>query len=125
MLSVPPKLVEFMVALATPPRNSCRILEPACGNCPFLKAFARYYGYHHEFTGIDIDSKTIRQTRTQVPFATLILWQPGERFDIIIGNPPYGITPSILSENVKPFTNSASKPGMANSTFTELSSNMQ
>lgn len=92
----PPELVEFMVALATPPRNSCRILEPACGNCPFLKAFARYHGSHHEFAGIDIDPEAIRQARTQVPFATLIegdflLWQPDERFDIIIGNPPYGI----------------------------------
>lgn len=92
----PQALVNSMVALAAPAKGVCRVLEPACGDCPFLEAFAERYGSHHEFVGIDIDTEAVRRALARVPFATVIeddflLWHPNERFDIIIGNPPYGI----------------------------------
>ncbi|GAB6183672.1 TaqI-like C-terminal specificity domain-containing protein [Thermodesulfovibrio hydrogeniphilus] len=95
-VSTPPWLVEFMVELANPNKSHCRILEPACGDCPFLIKFAERYGYYHEFVGIDIDPEAINSAKKRTSFATLIesdflLWDSNERFDIIIGNPPYGI----------------------------------
>jgi len=90
------EVVEFMVSLAVPTKGRCRVLEPACGDCPFLESFAKRYGFHHEFVGIDINPDAVRWAKSRVPFATILegdflLWQPAERFDIIIGNPPWGI----------------------------------
>ncbi len=92
----PPELVAFMVELAAPIRPRCRVLEPACGDCPFLATFATRYGLHHEFVGIEIAPEAVRRAKAQAPFAEIIeadflLWEPNERFDLILGNPPYGI----------------------------------
>ena len=97
VVQTPPGLVDFMVALARPIKKPSRVLEPACGDCPFLEAFARRYGYEHHFVGVEIHGETARRARERVPFATVVegdflLWEPEEGgFDIIIGNPPYGI----------------------------------
>ncbi len=95
-VATPPDLVSFMISLASPMRSPLRVLEPACGHAPFLRAFAERYGTHHELVGVDIDPNSVAEARRQVPFATVLeedflLWQPGEPFDLIIGNPPYGI----------------------------------
>jgi len=95
-VTTPPGLVEFMTELAAPIKTRCRVLEPACGDAPFLSAFAARYGTHHELVGIDINLAAIQAAKKRVPFADFIegdflLWQPNEPFDIIIGNPPYGI----------------------------------
>jgi adenine-specific DNA-methyltransferase len=95
-VTTPPRLVEFMTELAAPIKTRCRVLEPACGDAPFLSAFAARYGTHHELVGIDINPAAIQAAKKRVPFADFIegdflLWQPNEPFDIIIGNPPYGI----------------------------------
>lgn len=96
VVATPPDLVSFMISLASPMRSPLRVLEPACGHAPFLRAFAERYGTHHELVGVDIDPNSVAEARRQVPFATVLeedflLWQPGEPFDLIIGNPPYGI----------------------------------
>ncbi len=85
-----------MVSLAAPQRARVRVLEPACGDAPFLAAFAQRYGSHHELVGVDIDPAAVEQARRSLPSATILeadflLWRPVEPFDIIIGNPPYGI----------------------------------
>lgn len=92
----PKELVEFMVYLAFPEKNRCKVLEPACGNSPFLKTFAEFYGLNHEFVGMDINPEILQKSRESVPFANIIeedflLWNTREKFDIIIGNPPFGI----------------------------------
>jgi adenine-specific DNA-methyltransferase len=95
-VTTPPELVDFMVSLATPQRARVRVLEPACGDTPFLQAFAQRYGSHHELVGVDIDPEAVTKARKLLPSATILeadflLWQPSELFDIVIGNPPYGI----------------------------------
>lgn len=95
-VATPPDLVAFMVSLAAPSRSRARVLEPACGDAPFLAAFAKRYGPHHERVGVEIDPTAAQQARQSVPSATVLvedflLWDPPERFDLIIGNPPYGI----------------------------------
>jgi adenine-specific DNA-methyltransferase len=95
-VATPPDLVSFMVSLVTMSRSRLRVLEPACGDAPFLRAFAERYGTHHELVGVDIDPTSVTQARCRIPSATILeedflLWQPNERFDLIIGNPPYGI----------------------------------
>ncbi len=95
-VATPPDLVAFMVSLAAPGPRRVRVLEPACGDAPFLAAFAERYGSSHELVGVDIDPAVVEQARRRVPFATILeedflLWEPSERFDLIIGNPPYGI----------------------------------
>jgi adenine-specific DNA-methyltransferase len=85
-----------MVHLARPIKTRCRVLEPACANAPFLEAFAARYGTHHEFVGVEIDPSRLAKARERLPTMTFIevdflLWEPKETFDVIIGNPPYGI----------------------------------
>ncbi len=96
VVPTPHELVAFMTALAAPIDGRWRVLEPACGDARFLIAFAERYGTHHELVGIDIHPASIQQAKARAPFAEIIegdflLWEPGERFDLIIGNPPYGI----------------------------------
>ncbi|MGQ9520557.1 MAG: HsdM family class I SAM-dependent methyltransferase, partial [Candidatus Fervidibacter sp.] len=96
IVPTPPDLVAFMVELASPKKERCRVLEPACGDCPFLANFVQRYGPSHELVGIDINSAAVRRARNRLKNAEIVegdflLWQPNETFDIIIGNPPYGI----------------------------------
>ncbi|MCS7179375.1 MAG: TaqI-like C-terminal specificity domain-containing protein [Anaerolineae bacterium] len=96
IVATPPDLVAFMVALAAPPRARVRVLEPACGDAPFLAAFAARYGSHHELVGVDIDPMAVERARRRLSTAIILeedflLWEPSEPFDLIIGNPPYGI----------------------------------
>lgn len=85
-----------MVSLAVLPEGKqARVLEPACGMCPFLTALAERSPHHH-FMGVDIQRGAIAQARRTFPRFTLkatdfLLWKPRGGYDLIIGNPPYGI----------------------------------
>ncbi|MEM3036411.1 MAG: TaqI-like C-terminal specificity domain-containing protein [Thermoplasmata archaeon] len=93
----PPDLVSFMVELAAPPAGlKVNVLEPACGDAPFLKEFFKRYGSNHNLFGLDIFKESTKIAKNQANFAEIIeadflLWKPYFLFDIIIGNPPYGI----------------------------------
>ncbi len=97
VVCTPPELVEFMVRLAEPPTRAClRVLEPACGDAPFLQAFSSRYGSTHDLTGIDIRLPSLARLPGPLRNARFIeadylLWEPEEPYDIILGNPPYGI----------------------------------
>lgn len=89
-VQTPEELVRFMVALVDPLPGG-RVLEPACGHSPFLKAFREVHGTDHRFYGVEIDERVLDPPS----WATLIqgdflLWEPGVEFDLILGNPPYG-----------------------------------
>ena len=91
----PPALTEFMVSLAAPPLGQAwNVLEPACADAPFLQAWAAKWGRHHALTGVEVNMEADKAFA--VPYARhvnadYLLWQPAEQFDLIIGNPPYGI----------------------------------
>jgi adenine-specific DNA-methyltransferase len=91
-------MVAFMTCLAVPPSNTpLRVLEPACADARFLTAFLHTYGDHHRFVGVEINAHTVEATRPylhpaiHLVQADFLLWDTPERFDIILGNPPYGI----------------------------------
>jgi adenine-specific DNA-methyltransferase len=94
----PAEIVQLMTRLAEPPpHTACRVLEPACGDARFLTAFQHAYSDEHCFLGVEINSDTVAAVQPNLPAAIRILqadflqWSPAERFDIIMGNPPYGI----------------------------------
>ena len=95
-VDTPKALVEFMVALAGPLGSKSKVLEPACGHCPFLRKISEKYEKKHELVGVEINPEVLSRAKEKVPHSTLIegdflLWQSDEQFDLIIGNPPYGI----------------------------------
>jgi len=97
VVSTPQGVVSFMVELAgVEDGSSCRILEPACGDAPFLAEFHKRYGSEFEFVGVDIHNENLSVARERLPRGEFILkdylgWQSDQPYDIIIGNPPYGI----------------------------------
>lgn len=91
----PEALTAWMVSLAAPPPASrWDVLEPACADGPFLAAFARQWGSKHRLTGVEIDpsdDKKFQGHHARHLHADFLLWDTSERFDLILGNPPYGI----------------------------------
>jgi adenine-specific DNA-methyltransferase len=90
-VETPKELVRFMVGLSRAPKGG-RVLEPACADGPFLRAFREAHGTDYAFYGVEIDPKALDLP----PWAEgivgdFILWEPKEGFDLILGNPPYGI----------------------------------
>lgn len=97
IVATPREIVDFMVRLCEPPgADRLDVLEPACGDAPFLRAFAKRYGSHHNLMGIDIHASEVHAAREHLPTARFVegdylLWESDAYFDIVIGNPPYGI----------------------------------
>lgn len=101
----PPDLVDAVVdAVITPPFVAGRsrplaVLDPSCGDGRFLAAAARRtasLGACVSLTGCDLDPAAITEARATLPDDTDLrqadalatMWPP-ERFDLVIGNPPY------------------------------------
>ena len=102
----PPDLVEQIVAAVvtpefvarTEPARPIRVLDPACGDGRFLAAVeARLaaQGRRCELTGLDIDERAAAAAMSAVPGARIVCgdalsgdWD-GERFDLVLGNPPF------------------------------------
>jgi adenine-specific DNA-methyltransferase len=107
----PQWVVDFMVNLIDEgliDLSNIKILEPACGICQFLLGIKKNKKHIFEKatvkTGVEINKKIIEyiyeHDLTQdihIVHHDYLLWTTKKRFDIIIGNPPYGI-PS-LSEH--------------------------
>lgn len=73
MVATPPEIVDFMVRLCEPlPAGPLAVLEPACGDAPFLCAFAARYGAHHNFTGVDIHAAETRLAQSHLPTARFV-----------------------------------------------------
>lgn len=97
-VSTPVKIVDLMMGLSGIKRwKNLDILEPACGFCNFIRGIYSKYP-NNNFYGIEINDEVYSKT-TELQNAAafsltkgdFLLWNTTKRFDLIIGNPPYGI----------------------------------
>ena len=97
-VSTPKEIVKLMINLTGLKKwEGLEILEPACGFCNFLlEIFSRFP--KNKFYGVEINDdvyKKIKEIFRSVPFtlekADFLLWDTQKKFDLVIGNPPYGI----------------------------------
>jgi len=99
----PDWVVDFMIELIPQEllSNSGRtiyILEPACGLAQFLRKIKeRYPHLNAKLLGVEINEEIFSQAISSKPQgieivkSDFLLFDPGYQFDLIIGNPPYGI----------------------------------
>lgn len=94
-VSTPREVVRFMLRLSGIEKwEGLNILEPGCGFCNFLREI---YCEHpnNNFTGVEVNPKVYEIISKEFPFRTVLadffLWNTDEKFDLVIGNPPYGV----------------------------------
>lgn len=95
-VSTPVEIVDFMLGVSGIEKwQELKILEPGCGFCDFL---SRIYSEHpyNEFVGVEVnrqiyDMAVSLYPRFKLVFSDFLLWDTDENYDIVIGNPPYGI----------------------------------
>lgn len=93
----PLDIVKFMVS-ATGIRDfsGLRVLEPATGLAPFSRYIASLKGSWDGLCGVEVNPDVMRALRRLYPQLRIIegdylLTNFEEKFDLVIGNPPYGI----------------------------------
>jgi len=95
-VSTPLEIVDFMIEVSDVEKwEGLSILEPGCGFCSFLIRIYEKHPYN-EFTGVEIhpsiyDKITRLYPQFNLVLADFLLWNTDKRYDIVIGNPPYGI----------------------------------
>lgn len=90
-VATPQKLVRFMVGLVQPPLGA-RVLEVGCADGPFLRAFHEFHGSQYHFSGIEIDPKALGLPPwSKGIVGDFLLHTFSHPFEVVIGNPPYGI----------------------------------
>ncbi len=99
-IQTPKEVVDYMVKLAPiSARNSMAILEPACDLCPFLSAISEKRSAQRNediLVGVEVSPQVVSHAQHKYPefriiHSDFLLWDTHMRFDITIGNPPYGI----------------------------------
>jgi len=105
MFFTPERIVDFMVSLIDvakyPAKEGISILEPACGLAQFLIGIKRNQPAlfkQAKLVGVEINQDVINYLTTlniddniRIIKDDYLLWQPELSFDLVIGNPPYGI----------------------------------
>lgn len=95
-VTTPVEIIDLMLTLSGVEKwEVLEILEPGSGLCDFS---ARIYSHHpnNEFTGIEVNPEIYNKAKVLYPQFNLILsdfllWKTKAKYDIVIGNPPYGI----------------------------------
>lgn len=82
----PAYVADFMIGLSKIPK-SAKILEPACGHGIFLKLL-KEKGYKN-IVGYEIDKTLEPITDAKIIFKSFVGEKSEEKYDLIIGNPPY------------------------------------
>lgn len=106
----PEHVVDFMVSLIDTSRcankQEVNILEPACGLAQFLLGIKRNYPAFYRKArniGVEVNENIINYLTNlkiindvKLIHSDYLLWEPEQKFELIIGNPPYGIpSPSV------------------------------
>jgi len=105
MFFTPERIVDFMVNLIDirkhTGKNNLAILEPACGLAQFLIGIKRNLpalSKKASLKGIEINSDVINYLTTlnidnniRIIHDDYLMWKTSSSFDLVIGNPPYGI----------------------------------
>ncbi|MFN3560690.1 MAG: TaqI-like C-terminal specificity domain-containing protein [Chloroherpetonaceae bacterium] len=91
----PKFIIDFMLSrLNISSTQPLAVLEPACADAPFLSAFQEKFGKRHALTGVEIDHEAKRKSdlkNFEFRHQDFLLWETENRYDVILGNPPYGI----------------------------------
>ncbi|MFQ3675690.1 MAG: TaqI-like C-terminal specificity domain-containing protein [Endomicrobiia bacterium] len=101
----PEQIVDFMISQIDINRltnkKEVNILEPACGLAQFLIGIKRNFPVIYkqaQITGVEINENIIKylnrlklDNNINLIHSDYLLWQPKQKYDLIIGNPPYGI----------------------------------
>ena len=94
-VSTPAEIVDFMVDVGVEKWQGLKILEPGCGFSDFLSRIYAEYP-QNEFVGVELNPQVYDMSVSLYPqfrllFLDFLLWDTGEKYDLVIGNPPYGI----------------------------------
>jgi len=95
-VSTPPAIVQLMLELAEMESwQGLSILEPGAGFCEFLQRIQALHPNNH-FAGIELNPEIFQIAASsyksfQLIPADFLLWDSRQKFDLVIGNPPYGI----------------------------------
>ena len=95
-VSTPVEIVDLMLGLSGVEKwEELEILEPGSGLCDFS---TRIYSKHpnNNFTGIEVNPEiynisALLHPQFKLILSDFLLWKSEARYDIVIGNPPYGI----------------------------------
>lgn len=82
----PEHVADFMIGLSSVPKKG-KILEPACGEGIFLKLLEEK-GYKN-IVGYEVDKTLKKITEALIFFESFVTADIKDKYDLIIGNPPY------------------------------------
>ncbi|MGQ9806458.1 MAG: TaqI-like C-terminal specificity domain-containing protein [Chlorobiales bacterium] len=91
----PKVIIDFMLSrLKCSDSQTLSVLEPACADAPFLSAFQEKFGKQHALVGVEIDTDAMPKPdleNFEFRGEDFLLWKTDRCFDVVLGNPPYGI----------------------------------
>lgn len=103
----PPSVIQTNIKHILPYLNkNCKILEPSCGSCEFISALIKEEN-NYKITGIENnihiynEIKEIYKNNDDVKIINydFLKWNTEDKYDLIIGNPPYFVMNKKSVEN--------------------------